>query len=150
MNLQIKKPESPEEWEAYYRIRFEVLRKPWNQPESSTRDETEKSSSHYLLIKDGAYAGTGRLQFNSASEAQIRSMAILESARSKGLGSWLMKELEAEARRMGRTEIVLDARENAVPFYQKNGYTVIASSYLLFNTIQHFKMSKTLAPASEK
>jgi ribosomal protein S18 acetylase RimI-like enzyme len=39
---------------------------------------------------------------------------------------------------------VLDAREPAVGFYEKLGYEVTGESYLLFNSIQHFRLQKTL------
>ena len=44
----------------------------------------------------------------------------------------------------GWTEIVLEARENAVPFYEAIGYTIVAESYLLFSEIQHYRMQKSL------
>ena len=44
--------------------------------------------------------------------------------------------------------VVLEARENAVPFYESLGYSMIEKSYLLFGEIQHFRMKKAL-PLSE-
>jgi predicted GNAT family N-acyltransferase len=55
-----------------------------------------------------------------------------------------MAYLEDQAKTKGWTEIVLEARENAVPFYKRIGYTINAESYLLFGEIQHYRMSKTL------
>jgi predicted GNAT family N-acyltransferase len=55
-----------------------------------------------------------------------------------------MVYLEEKARLKGWTEIVLEARENAVPFYKALGYTIITESYLLFGEIQHFRMQKQL------
>lgn len=40
--------------------------------------------------------------------------------------------------------IVLDARDGAVNFYKKNGYHVEGDSYILFDTIPHFRMKKSL------
>ena len=55
-----------------------------------------------------------------------------------------MAYLEDQAKTKGWTEIVLEARENAVPFYHAIGYSNVAESYLLFGEIQHYRMSKTL------
>jgi predicted GNAT family N-acyltransferase len=55
-----------------------------------------------------------------------------------------MAYLEKEAKQKGWTEIVLEARENAVPFYQAIGYTIVAESYLLFGEIQHYRMQKNV------
>ena len=38
----IIEPKTKEDWDAYYQLRYEVLRKPWNQPAVSTKDEAEE------------------------------------------------------------------------------------------------------------
>ncbi|MFM2207127.1 MAG: hypothetical protein RL213_1102 [Bacteroidota bacterium] len=141
----LREPVTEQEWDDYYRIRYEVLRKPWNQPFSSTKDEAEDISFHLLLTDpEGRPAGAGRLQFNSASQGQIRSMAVREDLRGTGWGSTILKRLEQEAADRGMTEIVLDARIGAVHFYENAGYTVTGDSYLLFGEIPHKAMRKRL------
>ncbi len=138
-------PDSPSEWEAYYQLRYEVLRKPWNQELSSTRDEWEDKSVHFLVLDDtGQAVGTGRLQLNSEREGQIRSMAVHENFRGKGIGNFLIQKLEEESTKRGLKSIVLDAREEALNFYLRNNYVLIEDSYLLFGVIKHFKMKKNL------
>jgi predicted GNAT family N-acyltransferase len=53
-----------------------------------------------------------------------------------------MLHLEEKAKEMGMQEIVLEARENAVPFYKSIGYVIEKESYLLFGEIQHYRMKK--------
>lgn len=143
--FKIIEPQSESDYNDYYRIRYEILRKPWNQPEKSTKDDTESSSVH-LLVKDETEkpVATGRMQFNSEDEAQIRSMAVIDGMQGNGIGSLLINRLEEIAFERKIKRITLDARENAVRFYIRNGYTVIESSYLLFGIIKHFKMQKDL------
>jgi thioesterase domain-containing protein len=57
----------------------------------------------------------------------------------------MMKVLELQAQKLGITNITLNARENAVHFYQQFGYTSHGFSHLLFDDIKHFSMSKKLA-----
>jgi predicted GNAT family N-acyltransferase len=38
--------------------------------------------------------------------------------------------------------MILEARENAVPFYKSLGYEILKKSYLLFGEIQHYTMHK--------
>ncbi len=141
----IVQPLTEEEINEYYRIRFEVLRKPWDKPESTTKDETENSSLHFLVKNEkGQSVGTGRMQINSEEEAQVRSMAVLDTYQGKGIGSLILNHIEQLAKEKRIKHIVLDARENAINFYEKNGYTIIEKSYLLFETIQHYKMKKTI------
>lgn len=144
-NFTLIEPTSESDYNDYYRIRYEILRKPWNQPEKSTKDDTESTSIH-LLAKDdsGKSVATGRMQFNSDEEAQIRSMAVIDECQGKGIGTLLIQHLEKIAHEKRIRRIVLDARENAVQFYIRNGYRIVEPSYLLFGEIKHFKMLKDL------
>lgn len=144
-NYQIIIPQKTNEIESYYKLRFEVLRKPWGQDENTVRDEWEDQSLHVLMIDgDGNAIATGRLQFNSDKEGQIRSMAVSESFRGQGIGSKILKFLEVKAKENNFTKIVLDARDLAVNFYIKNGYTINGPSYTLFDVIPHFHMIKNI------
>ena len=126
-------------------LRFEVLRKPWGQPENSVRDEWENQSLHVLVIEDNGRAiATGRLQYNQDGEAQVRSMAVIEEFQGKGIGTEVLRFLEKTAIEKKIPKIILDARDLAVDFYKKNGYEVEGNSYTLFDVIQHFRMSKKM------
>ncbi len=145
LNYRIIIPGSKNELLSYYNLRYEVLRKPWGQPENSVRDEWEDQSLHVLMIDDSGKAiATGRLQFNSDIEGQIRSMAVAETFRGYGLGTRILKFLEQKAKEKKFSKIVLDARDNAVKFYEKNGYVIDGSSYTLFGVIPHFRMFKNI------
>jgi N-acetylglutamate synthase-like GNAT family acetyltransferase len=131
--LRIIAPETEEQWGGYYLLRYDVLRKPWNQSFDSTKDDTEESSLHRIVLdEDGKIVGAGRLQFNSPVQAQVRSMAIHSSCQGKGVGKILLDHLEKTAAERGCTEVILDSRDYAIGFYEKCGYSTIAPSYLLF------------------
>lgn len=141
----IVEPTTDSELAEYYKVRYEILRKPWGQPMHSTKDDTETISVH-LLVKDeaGNGIGSGRMQFNSETEAQIRSMAVRDEYQGKGIGKKVIQELERIARARNIKLLCLDSRENAVEFYKKNGFQITAPSYLLFGVIQHYRMEKGL------
>jgi ribosomal protein S18 acetylase RimI-like enzyme len=71
-------------------------------------------------------------------------MAVANSLQRKGVGVSLMNALEVYAFGRRVTKVVLHAREIAVPFYEYCGYTIIEKSYLLFDSIQHYLMSKEI------
>jgi hypothetical protein len=50
--------------------------------------------------------------------------------------------MEKRAWEHGAHEIILHAREIAIPFYTNLNYTIIEKSHLLFGEIQHYLMSK--------
>ena len=93
---------------------------------------------------DGIPIGVGRVHFNSETEAQIRSMAVEEEWRGKGIGSIVIKELEKIAIEKGAKKIILQARDNAVKFYERNGYKVVKPSHTLFGSIPHYLMEKKM------
>ncbi|SVB05415.1 uncharacterized protein METZ01_LOCUS158269, partial [marine metagenome] len=144
--VKIIEPNSSAEFEQYYNLRYEVLRKPWLQPKGSEKDDGDKSSIHRMIIDEsnGKAVAVGRLQFNTSEEAQIRYMAVSDNYQLKGYGNIIVKTLEDIALNKGIRNIILQARENALKFYWKNGYEIIEKSYLLFDEIQHWLMVKKI------
>ena len=145
MEIEIRTPQTIDEWQAYYDLRYEVLRKPWNQPKGSERDDKEHLGIHYALFKKGAIIGVLRADVNEVdSLAQLRFMAIHPNFQGLKLGVRLIMQAEKDLIAQGINKIFLHAREKAVNFYTKLGYATIEKSHLLYNEIQHFKMSKSL------
>ena len=144
--MKIIEPNSSAEFEQYYNLRYEVLRKPWLQPKGSEKDDGDKSSIHRMIIDEsnGKAVAVGRLQFNTSEEAQIRYMAVSDNYQLKGYGNIIVKTLEDIALNKGIRNIILQARENTLKFYWKNGYEIIEKSYLLFDEIQHWLMVKKI------
>ncbi|MCK6649170.1 MAG: GNAT family N-acetyltransferase [Bacteroidia bacterium] len=144
-HIKIIEPQTPKEFEAYYLVRFNTLRKPWGQPAGSEKDQHEQDSFHAMAIANtGNVLGVCRLQYNSPSEGQLRFMGVTEDARGMGIGKLLLEYLEKKAKDSGATTMILQARENAVPFYLKCGYSIKEKTHLLWGEIQHYLMSKEL------
>ncbi|MFI5149520.1 MAG: GNAT family N-acetyltransferase [Bacteroidia bacterium] len=143
--MKLIEPQSQEDFDRYFRLRYEVLRKPWNQPFESVKDELEDQSVHAMITDDAGNAlGVCRMHFNNPEEAQLRFMGIKKEARGLHLGKMLLEHFEAIAVKKGIKRIMLQSRENAVLFYEKNGYSVREKSYLMWNLIQHYRMQKDL------
>jgi GNAT superfamily N-acetyltransferase len=92
----------------------------------------------------GSAAAVGRFHLNSASEGQIRYMAVADSWRGKGLGGRILEGLEAFAVSAAVQEIVLNAREDAVPFYIRYRYRIEGPADTLFGEVRHSRMRKRL------
>ncbi len=138
----IRRPNSPEEWDSYFNLRYEVLRAPWNQPRGSERNEGDATAEHFAFFENEHIIGVGRLDFTENLGSQIRFMAVDERYQGKGIGRQLMEHMEEIARNKGCKETILHAREIALPFYEKLGYRSIEESHLLFGEIQHYLMNK--------
>lgn len=142
--LEIISPVTDAHWKAYYALRFSVLREPWNQPLGSEILADEDKAIHAIAVDGKEVLGVARMHESAENQGQVRCVATATKAQGKGIGKAIMAYLEEEAKQKGWTEIVLEARENAVPFYQAIGYTIVAESYLLFGEIQHYRMQKKL------
>jgi predicted GNAT family N-acyltransferase len=144
---KIIQPQHPTHWEQVMKLRFKVLREPWNQPEGSERSEDDKESIHSAILDDShSIIATARINRISEKQAQIRFMAVDPIWQGKGLGQAILRFTEGLGRRHyhGIEHYVLHAREHAVTFYEKNGYQVVEPSYLLFDSIQHYLMIKAV------
>lgn len=144
--FDVRPPRNPAEWTAYYDLRWRVLRQPWGQPRGTERDEREAMSDHAAVwLEDAALVGVGRLHLNTPREAQIRFMAVEPDHRGAGVGTTLVEHLESLARGKGVERIVLQAREEVMPFYARLGYEFLEPGPTLFGTVRHVKMIRRLA-----
>jgi thioesterase domain-containing protein len=141
----LRSPKTVEELTRYYQLRWQILRKPWGQKQGSEQDEYEKQAIHKMVIDDqGEVLAVGRLEKAAKYQGQIRFMAVSEKAQKQGLGQQIINALEQQASQLGMTEIILNARENAIGFYKKLGYKEIGFSHTLFDEIKHYSMVKVL------
>ncbi|MBV8140686.1 MAG: GNAT family N-acetyltransferase [Verrucomicrobia bacterium] len=143
--MVIRPPATEPEFEAYYAFRWKILRHPWQQPPGSEKDDCEEEAIHLAAWDDtGRLIGVGRLHRVRGNVGQVRYMAVDPGQRSLGVGKAILKELEFRALQTGIQEIKLNSRQDAVQFYQKNGYQLLRPSDTLFGTIPHFEMWKRL------
>jgi predicted GNAT family N-acyltransferase len=143
--MLIRPPATESEFEAYYTLRWKILREPWDQPLGSEKDEFEGEAIHLAAWNDaGRLVGAGRLHPIGGTCGQIRYMAVDRTQRSQGIGQAILRELENRALGSELDEIKLNSRQDAVPFYERNGYQVLGPTHSLFGTIPHFEMRKQL------
>ena len=116
----------------------------WNQPKGSEQDMEEDISYHIMAIDHQQIVGVARLQFPEEYSAQLRYMAVDDRYQKRGVGRAIITHMENYARQHSSKELFFNARDNALGFYEKLGYKITEKSYLLFDSIQHYKMSKTL------
>jgi thioesterase domain-containing protein len=139
---QLRAPDSVQEWQAYYQLRWQILRAPWQQPEGSERDELEAHAFHQMLIMpDGDIVAVGRLHRLESGVAQVRYMAVATAYQGKGAGAKVLAALEQQAAVWGCSTIMLNARHSAQAFYQRFGYQQTATAPALYG-IAHSVMQK--------
>jgi GNAT superfamily N-acetyltransferase len=144
MEIEIRSPKTDNEWIEYYDLRYRILRKPWNQPIGSERNEGDSSEQHFAMYSGINLLAVGRLDKCEEKKRQIRFMAVEKNEQGSGFGKLLMIEMEKYCRNDEVNEIILHARESAILFYEKLSYQLQEPSYKLFGEIQHYLMSKKL------
>jgi N-acetylglutamate synthase-like GNAT family acetyltransferase len=130
--------------DAIIDLRYDILRKPWNQAKETSTDGMEDTAINAFIEDNGKTVTCGRLQDNGEGVGQIRYMAVDANYQGKGLGSLIVTKLEEEARKINLHTIELQARENAVEFYKSQGYVVKEMSFKLWDIIQHYLMMKEI------
>jgi len=123
-------------------LRDEVLRKPLGLKMPETVQE-EASCRHFGLLEgDGLLACLMAVPAGPKS-VKIRQMAVAPPHQGKGLGRKLMEYAEDELRAAGIEHFHLHARDHAVGFYQKLGYTSAGDPFVEVG-IPHLRMEKRI------
>ena len=78
-------------------------------------------------------------------------MAVEEDARGQGIGRALVERLEELAAEQGAERVMLNARSEAIGFYERLGYEVVAKGVAMFEDsptgpVEHARMEKQLKP----
>lgn len=135
---------TPKQIDGIINLRYDILRKPWNQPKETATDGMEDKAINAFIEDNEKVVACGRLQDNGEGIGQIRYMAVDDNYQGKGLGKLIVAELELEAKRIGLKTIELQARENALEFYKSQRYIIKETSFKLWDIIQHYLMTKEI------
>ncbi len=140
-------PKTANQQNKYYHFRWQMLREPWRMPIGSERDEYDEMSHHRMIVDGkGRPMAVGRLYITPDNEGQIRYMAVKPNRRSKGVGSLVLVALESFARQEGVKRLVINAREDAIRFYEKNGFESQGELSDERGPLRHQQMIKSLDP----
>lgn len=135
---------SPEFDEALT-LRAEILRRPLGLSFSEEEISQEFDSYHIGSYdsKDHSLLATLTLLPIDKNVLKMRQVAVAQSVQSKGIGSKLVRASEKLARKLAFKQIVLHARDSAVHFYTKLGYSKVGEPFTEVG-IPHAKMVKDL------
>ena len=139
-------PETDQQLEQYYDLRWRVLREPFQRPRGSEQDEYDQVGQHRMVINEASDAvAVGRVHFNSAEEAQIRFMAVAPEYRGEGHGVAIIYALELAARNEGAKHIVINSRDTTIGFYKKCGYQVAEEANTVNNPVAEHQLRKSFS-----
>lgn len=147
--LTLTCPHTEQQWQAYYQLRWQILRAPWQQPPGSERDQQEATAYHLMLQNSaGDIAAVGRIQQIDATTAQVRYMAVADEWQGQGAGARVLQGLEHYALTQQFSQVVLNARDSAVAFYKKQGYQISGPAPTQFGIVHHRMVKSLQIPGS--
>lgn len=108
-------------------------------------DEVAEGRGAFLIVyMHGAPVGCGAVRCLDADTAEIKRMYIEPDSRGRNLGQSLLAALEAEAKRLGVTRLVLETgprQPEAIAVYRHAGFVPIAA----FGEYQEHQLSTFLS-----
>ncbi len=146
MKIEIRTPQTREDFKAYYGLRFKVLREPWGQPRGSEKDDYEPISRHFMAVDADSDRLVGVVKVFERSEgvAWISHLAVLPEVQKLGVGKVLMDAAEDYARQAGFKKIGCQSRLTTTTYFQKLGYEITGLPTHYFGTTQVVWMEKDL------
>jgi predicted GNAT family N-acyltransferase len=124
-------------------LRQLILREPLGLSFSTEELAGESNSHHIGCYFEAELVGCLVLRPVNATHVQMRQVAVNDLVQGKGIGKMMVEYSEALAKSLGFVEMVLHARETAVPFYEAMAYTKIGDRFTEV-TIPHWSMVKVL------
>lgn len=139
------------EYDETVHLRYNILRKPLGLDFTEEQLSAEFSDFHLAaydeqwlpIHQQGRLRGCLVLTPKSDKILKMRQVAVDTESQGKGIGSLLVKASEAFARQNGYDTIELNARDTAVPFYEKLKYSKEGDMFVEVG-IPHYKMVKYL------
>ncbi|MFN3684387.1 MAG: GNAT family N-acetyltransferase [Fimbriimonadaceae bacterium] len=131
------------EYAAEVDLRYRLLRQPLGLWFSPRELEAEEGERHFGAFEGRRLVACVVARPLGREAVQLRQMAVEEDRRGRGFGTRLLEFAEAELAGSGFAQAVLHARETAVAFYQKAGYSVEGDPFEEV-TIPHRLMRKPL------
>ena len=95
-------------------------------PASLEEDGLDVDCLHVKALKGRTCIGTGRLLPNG----YIGRMCVANEFRNQGIGTHMLENLIQQAQTAGYTQVMLHSQSYAIPFYQKNGFTIDSDEFI--------------------
>lgn len=125
-------------------LRDKVLRKPLGLKFTKEQLDEEKEQFHFCAFDNEKIIGCLLLKPQSNAVIQMRQVAVDDVEQGKGIGRQLVLFAEKFALEKKFKEIILHARDTAIPFYENLGYEKIGGGFVEV-TIPHWEMKKSLS-----
>lgn len=140
--MQIRRADFARDVSAIRAVRFAVFVDEQAVPAEIEMDDRDTRCIHLLAYTDrGEPIGTARIDLEQ--DGKIGRLAVLATARGRGVGSALMAELHSIARANGLQRVWCHAQVAAAPFYAQLDYRTSGARFYEAG-IEHVRMEREL------
>lgn len=127
--------------EETYPLRRAVLRKEFPNETHQFNGDFDQDTFHLGYFHGNNLIGILTIM-KKANVAQLRGMAVSEDFQGKGIGRMLIEKAEKIVTKDNISKIWMNAREKAVPFYEKLGYKIEGEIFIIKPIGFHYLMAK--------
>ncbi|ANF96951.1 GNAT family N-acetyltransferase [Paenibacillus bovis] len=124
-------------------LRDRVLRQPLGMSLWNENLEGEAYATHIIALYDNKVVGVLLLKPIDSRTLQMKQVAVDPALRGQNIGRKLVHYAEHTAREEGYCDIMLHARQVAIPFYEKLAYQITGEPFTEIG-IPHRIMVKSL------
>ena len=129
-------------------LRYRIMREPLGLTFPPEMLAAESENTHLAVYVEDRLAGCLMLERQDVDTVKMRQVAVDTALQGKGFGRILVTFAEQVAHSQGYKNIRLMARETAVPFYARLGYTAVGEIFEEV-TLPHQEMRKNLLPEAK-
>jgi predicted GNAT family N-acyltransferase len=144
MEVQVVAHNSPGYWQTID-LRRRILRWPLGLDFTDDQLAAESSDIHIAAFDGDRLTGCLVLTPVDSDTIKMRQVAVEPDLQGQGIGAQMVRLSESVAAERGFNEMILHARDTAVPFYLRLGYELFGEPFEEV-TIPHRKMRKALGP----
>lgn len=133
----------PEAFTEMQAIRKTVFHEEQGVDQALEFDGLDDIAEHLLAYLDNQPVGTARIRYLDSQTAKIERLAVLSTARGKGIGKEIMEKAVEIAKQKSIQQVVVNAQEYVKGLYQQLGFEQVGE---IFDEagIPHVKMIKRL------
>jgi predicted GNAT family N-acyltransferase len=140
--MEIRRPRDEHELAAALALREEVYVREQGVPLEADLDGLDDEALHLVAV-EGEIVGTCRMLIEPGGTARFGRLCVRASARGRGVAAALLEAAEREARAAGAVRIGMHAQTDALPLYERAGYTPYGERFDE-EGIEHLGMEKHL------
>ena len=142
MAVEVRRPRDEEELAAALALREEVFVGEQGVTVAADHDGRDPEALQLVAVED-EILGTCRMLIEPGGTARFGRLCVRASARGRGVAAALLEAAEREARAAGAVRIGMHAQTDALPLYERAGYTAYGDRFDE-EGIEHLGMEKHL------